>query len=64
MSAQDKYFENSMEIKELISKLQTALESHQAAFTADNGNWGMVGDLGMVKSELKTLEVFIQQAGK
>lgn len=63
MTAAEKYFEKSMKIQEQISKLQTALESHNEAFSNDKGNWGFVGDLGMVSNELSTLEDFMISAG-
>ena len=63
MNAQAKYNENRTEIETLMTRLKAAMESHQRAFDNDNGNWGLVGDLGMVKSELAKLEGFIISAG-
>lgn len=59
MNAEAKYNQNKAEIETLMSKLQAALALHQQGFNKDSGNWSFVGDLGMIKDELKTVLDFI-----
>lgn len=47
-------------IKHQIKALQEALKNHSKQAKADPGNWGNVGDLGMVIQNLSELDGFMK----
>ena len=51
------YEEAQTEIKRQIKLLQATLKLHEAEFNKDTKNWGFVGDVNHVKSEIKDLKI-------
>ena len=51
-SAEQEYTNRASDIARLIDVLQMELERHAEAANEDPKNWGRVGDLGKVRSDL------------
>ena len=51
-TAKDAYAKRATDIAKLMDVLQMELERHAEATTEDEKNWGRVGDLGKVRSDL------------
>ena len=51
-SAEQEYTKRASDIARLIDVLQMELERHAEATSEDPKNWGRVGDLGKVRSDL------------
>ena len=49
------------DIARLMDVLQMELDKHASAAKADPGNWGPVGDLGKVRSDLIDLVGFLSR---
>jgi hypothetical protein len=58
-SAADAYQAKANDIARLIDVLQMELDKHADAAKTDPKNWGKVGDLGKVRSELIDLVGFM-----
>lgn len=58
-SAAETYGQRATDIARLIDVLEMHLEIHAASAEADPKNWGRVGDLGKVRSELVELVGFM-----
>lgn len=58
--AKAEYAEKSKNVKQLIARLEKALGRHSNEFSNDQKNWGYVGDIGRVESELKDILGFLR----
>lgn len=55
MNASDKYKEIQKEIEANIELLKQKLELHKNKFDYDNGNWGYVGDISYINTQLSNM---------
>jgi hypothetical protein len=60
-NAPDAYRSNASDIARLIDVLQMELDKHAAAAKADPKNWGRVGDLGKIRSDLIEMVSFMSR---
>ena len=58
-NARDAYQARQTDIARLIDVLQMELDKHADAAKADPRNWGRVGDLGKVRSDLIEMVSFM-----
>jgi hypothetical protein len=58
-SARDAYQARQSDIARLIDVLQMELDKHADAARAEERNWGRVGDLGKVRSDLIEMVSFM-----
>jgi hypothetical protein len=58
-NAADAYEARANDIARLIDVLQMELDKHATSAKADAKNWGRVGDLGKVRSDLIEMVSFI-----
>ena len=63
-SAHIEYNRKMKEIKSLLQHIETGLNAHSAEENEDMRNYGYVGDLGHVKSELQNISDFINNEGE
>lgn len=61
-NARDAYQARQNDIARLIDVLQMELDKHADAAKADPKNWGRVGDLGKVRSDLTEMVSFMRTA--
>lgn len=60
-NAPDAYRSHASDIARLIDVLQMELDKHAAAAKADPKNWGRVGDLGKIRSDLIEMVSFMSR---
>ena len=60
-NARDAYQARRSDIARLMDVLQMELDKHADAAKADPKNWGRVGDLGKVRSDLIEMVSFMSQ---
>ena len=60
-TARDRYNEIAQEVKLTLEEIKQAAERFdEKAFSGDSTNWGHVGSMGHVLSELKDIRDFIR----
>ena len=61
MEANKKYQENQNQIKNELTILKDKLNRHKKAYCKDSTNWGYVGDLGHILTQVKELNQFLNE---
>lgn len=51
-TAKETYKQRQAEIKQQLKSIEAALKKHAEAFKTNDKNWGYVGDLSHIKSNL------------
>jgi hypothetical protein len=54
-----RYEANLDEINSKLKELKTKIKKHKAQFEKNNSNWGFVGDLSHINTELDNLVRFL-----
>ena len=57
--AKKEYADKSKSVKKLMDRLEKAMKKHEKDFSGEERNWGYVGDLGHIESELADLVRFL-----
>lgn len=58
--AKTTYKEKAKSVRQLIGRLEKALQKHDKEFAGDEKDWGYVGDIGHVESGLKDIVEFLR----
>lgn len=58
--AKKEYEDKAKAVKKLMDRLQKVLKKHESEFRKDEKDWGYVGDLGHVESELNDVVRFLR----
>lgn len=55
-TAKDVYNKKQKEISELLKKIRVNMQTHKKKFKKNESNWGYVGDLSRITTQLKEIE--------
>lgn len=60
MTANEKYNEMQRQVLNQLQLLQEKLQDHQDKFFEDQNNWGRVGDLNYIATQLENINSFLK----